>query len=205
MNKEKRLRLAPKERRNQLLDCARDIILSRGFSSLTMEAVAKEADVSNPLIYKYFDTRLSLLQELLGRELFRFYGDIKLKLEQAEAYEDIVRIAVTSNFDEGANGNIISILRSQPDIEASLQPAKMKDTLGVGGLLVDRLIEFYPVTRGQAIKMTVFASGVSQAAAAQWRVRGGNRKRMIEDALQFIHAGRTSFVQDGSPRKALNA
>ena len=97
MLKEKRLRLAPKERRNQLLDCARDIILSRGFSSLTMEAVAKEAEVSNPLIYKYFDTRLALLQELLGRELIRFYGEIKVKLEQAETYDDIVRIAVTSD------------------------------------------------------------------------------------------------------------
>jgi len=194
MLKEKRLRLAPKERRNQLLDSARDIILSRGFSSLTMEAVAKEADVSNPLIYKYFDTRLALLQELLGRELIRFYGDIKLKLEQAGSYEDVVRIAVTSNFDEGANGNIVSILRSQPDIEASLHPANMKDTLGVGKLLVDRMMEFYPVTRGQATKMTVFASGVSQAAAAHWKIHGGNRKRMIEDAIQFINSGMKSFV-----------
>ena len=194
MLKEKRLRLAPKERRNQLLDCARDIILSRGFSSLTMEAVAKEAEVSNPLIYKYFDTRLALLQELLARELIRFYGEIKVKLEQAETYDDIVRIAVTSNFDEGANGNIISILRSQPDIEASLHSSRTKDTLGVGELLVDRLMEFYPVTRSQATKMTVFASGVSQASAQHWRFHGGNRNRMIEYALQFIHAGIKSFV-----------
>ena len=194
MLKEKRLRLAPRERRNQLLDSAREIILSRGFSSLTMEAVATEADVSNPLIYKYFDTRLALLQELLGRELIRFYGDIKLKLEQAATYEDVVRIAVTSNFDEGANGNIISILRSQPDIEASLHPTSTKDTLGVGELLVERVMEFYPVSRSQATKMTVFASGVSQAAAQHWRHHGGNRKKMIEDALQFIHSGIQSFV-----------
>lgn len=194
MLKEKRLRLAPKARRNQLLDSARHIILERGFSSLTMEAVAKEAAVSNPLIYKYFDTRLSLLQELLGRELMRFYGDIKLELEKAREYEDVVRIAVTSNFDEGANGNIVSILRSQPDIEASLHPTNLKDTLGVGELLVARLMEFHSVTRGQATKMTVFASGVSLAAAQQWRLHGGNRKRLIDDALQFIHAGMASFI-----------
>lgn len=196
MRKEKRLRLAPKERRNQLLDSARNIILSRGFASLTMEAVAIEANVSNPLIYKYFDTRLSLLQELLGRELIRFYGGIKLKLEEAETYDDIVRIAVTSNFDEGANGNIVSILRSQPDIEASLHPTSTKDTLGVGELLVERLMEFYPVSRSQATKMTIFASGVSQASAQHWRIHGGNRKRMIEDALQFIHAGMASFIAE---------
>jgi len=194
MLKQKRLRLAPKERRKQLLDSARNIILERGFSSLTMEAVAIEAAVSNPLIYKYFDTRLALLQELLGRELLRFYSEIKLQLEEAKTYDDIVRIAVTSNFDESANGNIVSILRSQPDIEAVLHPKNMRDALGVGELLVNRLMEFYPVTRSQATKMTVFASGVSQAAALQWRIYGGNRKRLIEDALQFIHAGMASFV-----------
>ena len=30
-----------------------------------MDRLATEAGVSNPLIYKYFDTRLQLLQELL--------------------------------------------------------------------------------------------------------------------------------------------
>ena len=195
MSEPKRLRLAPDERRKQLLDCARDIILDRGFGVLTMEAVAKEANVSNPLIYKYFDTRLALLQELLRREFLRFYGDIRLRLEEAEKLEDVVRIAVTSNFDEGASGNILSILRSQPDIEAGLRNTKgLRDTHGVGKLLVDRFIADFSVTRGQAAKMVVFSAGASQAAALQWRLYGGNRERMIKDVLQFIHAGMASFV-----------
>ena len=62
MSSKKRTRLSPEGRRNQLLDSARDLLLQEGFSGFTMDALASEAGVSNPLIYKYFDTRLELLQ-----------------------------------------------------------------------------------------------------------------------------------------------
>jgi len=189
MSKTKRLRLAPEERRKQLLNCARDIILSRGFSSLTMEAVAKEACVSNPLIYKYFDTRLSLLQELLQREWLRFYSEIRAKLEASDAIEEVVRISVTANFDEVAAGNILSVLRSQPDIEAGLDLKKIGEENGGGRLLIERMMSAYSVTRSQATKMTVFSAGASQMAALHWRTYGGNRKAMIEDVIKFISGG----------------
>ena len=65
MTQSVRRRLSPEDRRNQILDCARQVILEHGLSTLTMERLAKQAEVSLPLIYKYFDTRLQLLQALL--------------------------------------------------------------------------------------------------------------------------------------------
>ena len=62
MSQPVRRRLSPENRRNQLLDCARQVILEHGLSTLTMERLATQAGVSLPLIYKYFDTRLQLLQ-----------------------------------------------------------------------------------------------------------------------------------------------
>ena len=76
----KRTRLAPHDRRMQLLDCACTIILDLGLSSLTMEALAREAHVSNPLIYKYFDTRRAVLQELLVRESKRFSTELEVQV-----------------------------------------------------------------------------------------------------------------------------
>ena len=52
MSGKKRTRLSPEGRRNQLLDSARDLIQSQGISGFTMEALATEAGVSNPLVYK---------------------------------------------------------------------------------------------------------------------------------------------------------
>jgi AcrR family transcriptional regulator len=73
----KRTRLSAEDRRKHLLDCARDLIQESGVSGFTMEALATKADVSNPLVYKYFDTRLELLQELWTREYERFSTSIR--------------------------------------------------------------------------------------------------------------------------------
>jgi len=163
-------------------------------SSLTMEAIAIEANVSNPLIYKYFDSRISLLQELLEREFYRFYSEIKERLADAADFDEVVRIVVTANFDEVANGNILFILRSQRDIERRIDMNKFSQSIGVGPYLVKRTMEAYPVTRAKATKMVAFGAGASQAAALHWRQFGGNRKRMIDEVIGFIYGGFDTFV-----------
>lgn len=194
LTKPKRSRLSPHDRRMQLLDCAKTIILKRGFSSLTMEAVAKEANVSNPLIYKYFDTRLSLLQELTEREIIRYYTEVLEELDVDKDFQHLLRVSVRTNFDEVANGNILSILRSQPDIAKGIDKAKLRTKIDVAPILVQRTMEAYSVSRGQAAKIVVFSSGASQAAAMHWRQYGGDRGRMIEDAITFINGGIETLV-----------
>ena len=194
--KVKRSRLSPHDRRMQLLDCARDIILERGFASLTMESVATQANVSNPLIYKYFDSRLSLLQELSEREIIRFYTAVIEELEEGDDFHSMLHIAVRTNFDEVANGNILSILRSQPDIESGLDKAGLRKKLNVGPILIQRTMNAFPVTRAQAAKIVAFGSGASQAAAMLWRQQGGDRDKMIEDAIAFIYAGAQAMVSN---------
>ena len=69
MAQSKRTRLSPEERRMQLLDSAKAIILAKGLSSFTMDALAREAGVSNPLVYKYFGDKDGLIDAVL-RETF---------------------------------------------------------------------------------------------------------------------------------------
>ena len=52
-----RRRLQPEERRQELLDSAFTIVLSRGLESLTMEGLAAQAGVNKALPYHYFETR----------------------------------------------------------------------------------------------------------------------------------------------------
>ncbi len=194
MPQRKRTRLSPEVRREQLLDCAREIILAQGFASLTMEAVAETADVSNPLVYKYFPSKLALLQNLLVREFLRFHSETQERLRQTTNFEDFVRISVTANFDEVANGNLLAILRSQPDIEQGLDLFALGREAGLGDLLVDRIVEAFPVSRKQATKLAVFGSGASQSAARHWRRFGGNRERLIDDVIEFIMQGMKIYV-----------
>lgn len=61
-------RLPPPERRDQVLDAARGLILRLGYAGLSMNAVAREARVTRPVVYDFFTNRENLLQALLLRE-----------------------------------------------------------------------------------------------------------------------------------------
>ena len=84
----------------QLLDSAKRLILAKGLSSFTMESLAREAGVSHPLIYKYFDTRLSLLHALLERESSHFNRELREQVSQASDYHELVRLFVSANFTQ---------------------------------------------------------------------------------------------------------
>jgi AcrR family transcriptional regulator len=68
----RRRRYAPRlplpERREQLLDSALDIINEHGYAAVSMEAVARHAEVSRPVVYGAFPNLEMLLAELLDRE-----------------------------------------------------------------------------------------------------------------------------------------
>ena len=193
MNSKKRICLSPEGRRNQLLDSARDLIQDQGFSGFTMEALATEAGVSNPLVYKYFDTRLELLQELWTREYERYNRNVREQLTKAENFEDIVRLFVNLNFTELSLGEITHILGSQPELR-EVTKAKQKSNHGkTGRFLVNTVEEMYHLTPSQATHLVVLASGASIEAARHYARYGGSRKKMVEDTVSFILKGVKAF------------
>jgi len=72
-----RTRLSPANRIDQLLDVAKQMIVSDGLQSFTIESLARLAAVSSPLVYNYFPSRQALLQALLERE-YRVSGSALL-------------------------------------------------------------------------------------------------------------------------------
>ena len=185
----RRTRLSPHDRRMQLLDCAQTIILERGLSSFTMEALAREAGVSNPLVYKYFATRLAILQELLVRETKRFNTQLQAQVTEAQDYQELITLVVSVNFEQFSNNNIVYILRDQPDVFEAIAVDDRKQSGGMGRFLVQTLADQYKIDRKQAEQMVVLASGASQAAAAHYNRYGGDRAAMINDTVQFIFGG----------------
>ena len=181
-----RRRLSPDARRNQLLDCARDIIVNQGLSTLTMEILAQQAGVSNPLIYKYFDTRLQLLQELLLREYADFRDTVKEKLTRSKDYRQTVRAYVDINFEQFAGGDVLSILLNQPDVRQALQE---KERPRYAPFFIKEMAKEYGITNRQAETLVVLASGASLAAAEHYGRYGGDREAQIDQTVAFIFGG----------------
>ena len=116
-----RTRLSPANRIDQLLDVAKQMIVSDGLQSFTIESLARHAAVSSPLVYNYFPSRQALLQALLERE-YRVSGSALLaEVVNANSFEEVIRIFIANNFDHHAPGNIVPVLMSQPELAAHIK------------------------------------------------------------------------------------
>ena len=68
------MRLPADQRRQQLLDVARDVFAERGFHATSMDEIAEAAGVTKPVLYQHFPSKRALYVELLtdtGDQLLR--------------------------------------------------------------------------------------------------------------------------------------
>jgi AcrR family transcriptional regulator len=56
------------ERREQLLDATKAIVVADGFHAVSIEAVARAAGITRPIVYGHFDDLGGLLEALVERE-----------------------------------------------------------------------------------------------------------------------------------------
>jgi AcrR family transcriptional regulator len=60
--------MAPQQRREQLIDAALSVIIEQGYEGVSIEAIARTAGVTRPVIYDHFPNLGMLLQALIARE-----------------------------------------------------------------------------------------------------------------------------------------
>src|SRR3954452_10243900 len=61
-------RMPAVQRREQLLDMTKEIVAENGFHAVSIEAVARRAGISRPIVYEHFGDLAGLLQALIGRD-----------------------------------------------------------------------------------------------------------------------------------------
>ena len=64
----KTVRLTGPERREQILDATKELAGERGFHSVSIDAVARRAGITRPVVYGHFDDLTGLLRALVDRE-----------------------------------------------------------------------------------------------------------------------------------------
>lgn len=73
-------RMSPEDRRSQLLDGALRVIVRDGYGAVSIETIAREVDVSRPVIYGVFDDLGDLLGALLDRQERRALAQLSAAL-----------------------------------------------------------------------------------------------------------------------------
>jgi AcrR family transcriptional regulator len=64
------------ERREQLLDVTKAIVGESGFHAVSIEAVARRAGITRPVVYGHFNDLGGLLEAMLDRETARAHGQL---------------------------------------------------------------------------------------------------------------------------------
>lgn len=184
-----RIRLSPEARRNQLLDVSKEMIIADGLQSFSMEALARNAGVTSPLVYRYFESRVAALRELLRREYDAFSKRLNEEVAGAESIEAMVRVNIVSNFDHYAPGNIIPILESQPEIAIAIRDEVAVNRRRFARFLVQTTANNYNLDSRQAELVVRMSSGASIAAAEYASLGRMSRTKALEAALSYIIAG----------------
>lgn len=71
------------ERREQLLDVTKELVGKQGFHDLSIEAIAKRAGITRPVVYAHFEDLDTLLSAMLEREAMRALSQLGAILPQA--------------------------------------------------------------------------------------------------------------------------
>src|SRR6516164_7083274 len=61
-------RMPPSQRREQLIDAALQVILERGYARISIEAIARTAGITRPVVYDHFPNLNRLLHAVIERE-----------------------------------------------------------------------------------------------------------------------------------------
>lgn len=173
-------RYSPEVRRSMILDTAAEMISSEGISTLSMERIAENADISKSLVYKYFDSLTELLRTLLRRELRALRLLQLAAAERAETFEELVR-NVTHEYlkyiDE--RGLIIERLQADPAISDVHDPTGY-NRRGAVEYLADIVVNHFELPVDLARAITDISFGLP-ASAGEYLLRGEMSREEVED------------------------
>lgn len=77
-------RMSAGERREQLLDVAKELVGETGFHGVSIEAVARGAGITRPVVYNHFGDLDSLLEAMIEREGARGLGQLAHVIPSAQ-------------------------------------------------------------------------------------------------------------------------
>ncbi len=192
----KRTRLSPEARREQILDSAKQSIVSNGLQQFSLKKLAVDAGVSEPLLFHYFSSRIELLQQLLEREFKRSTNSLNSSLDGAGSLEEILQIYVARNYDDFEEDSVIDILLAEPDIASAIEQQRTRNARQREKILIETISEELGVGRRKAAMIALMASSVSMAAARFAHQFNVPRDESIQTAIDFAKAGFESQRND---------
>src|SRR5436305_3315039 len=85
-------RMPPAQRREQLIDAALSVIVEQGYGGVSIEAIARAAGVTRPVVYDHFPNLARLLHAVVEREERYSVGQLDAVVPDAPGNRDPVEL-----------------------------------------------------------------------------------------------------------------
>jgi AcrR family transcriptional regulator len=201
--KKRAQRMSPDERREQIMDSAVALIVSRGLSSCTLEVVAAEARISKPLIYKYFPKLANLFKSLVEREYRYLRGRGLDVLPRNAAFEEVIHRSNLRTMEYlYERGPIMRMLANDRSI-AGLAKRQDRDERGVIiEYFTKRLMKEYGFPRDVARICSIMTVNAPILSVRALRNSGIAAHRAAEIWSELIIGGNNALQAKYGTRKA---
>lgn len=188
-----RRRLSRHERREQLLEAARDAFAERGYHATAMDDIADRAGVSKPVLYQHFASKDDLYLGLLDVQTDRLVRLVEEALAATEDNADRVAGAVAAYFafvdqeDAGYRLVFASDLAADPEVRERLD----RCVDACAGAIARTIRADTGLPPEEAQLLGVALTGLAQASAEHWVTAGRPvpRERAAELVAQVAWRG----------------
>jgi AcrR family transcriptional regulator len=202
MTDDKSARLPRDERRAQLLIAALEVFTVAGYHSAAMDEIADRANVSKPVLYQHFPSKLDLYLAVLDMHIDSLVFAIQKAI--ASNRENSSRVAATVEAYFGfidSEGEAFRLLfESDMSLEPQVRERLNRMTYDCAAAVSAVISIDTGLGKEESMMLAVGIIGTVQTAARHWLDRDGkiDRKRANELVMNLIWRGISGFPKSQS-------
>ncbi|MCH8564400.1 TetR/AcrR family transcriptional regulator [Nesterenkonia sp. LB17] len=163
-------RLPREQRRTQLLECALQVFVAKGYHGASMDDIAESAQVSKPVLYQHFPGKHELFLGLLDTHLSALEHELTQALSTAENNKDRVQATMgafyefISRKDEAYRLVFTSGMDNDEEVEDRLE--RFHD--GMAGAIAEVIADDTGQPMAEATMLGHGLIGMALSAARHW-------------------------------------
>jgi AcrR family transcriptional regulator len=202
MSEDKSARLPRDERRAQLLVAALEVFTAAGYHSAAMDEIADRANVSKPVLYQHFPSKLDLYLAVLDLHIDSLVFAIQKAI--ASNRENSSRVAATVEayfgFIDNEGEAFRLLFESDMNLEPQVRERLNRMTYDCAAAVSAVISIDTGLGKEESMMLAVGIIGTVQTTARHWLDRDGkiDRQRATELVMNLIWRGISGFPKSQS-------
>lgn len=202
MSEDKSARLPRDERRAQLLVAALEVFTAAGYHSAAMDEIADRANVSKPVLYQHFPSKLDLYLAVLDLHIDSLVFAIQKAIASNRENSSRVAATVEAYFGFIDNGGeaFRLLFESDMNLEPQVRERLNRMTYDCAAAVSAVISIDTGLGKEESMMLAVGIIGTVQTTARHWLDRDGkiDRKRATELVMNLIWRGISGFPKSQS-------